>query len=89
MHPDDPGLNETRLETSVEKHAAELVRVDEVTELVTVLADPNTATALFNALKFATLDYTDRVTLQRLYALADQTNGCVMSYYNDNRDREL
>ena len=89
MHPDDEGLNETRRENCIQSHAAERVRVDEVTELVTVLAEYEVGTALYKALNDGKLDYTDKAMLQKLYALATQTHTAVMSYYNDNRDREL
>ena len=88
MHPDDEGLNELRLEICIEKHAAELVRVEEVTELVAILSDENVITALYHA-KQKAADITDRVMLEKLYSLATQNRDAVMSYYNDRSDGEL
>lgn len=73
-------------EQACELHAAELVRVNEVADLVARLADPANTLALANALRNPALHYADRNALEALQLLFWQMENAVDSYIKDMRE---
>lgn len=73
-------------EQACELHAAELVRVKEVADLVARLADPQNTFALSAALTNTSLHYADRQALDALRLLCWQMENAVDSYIKDMRE---
>ena len=72
-------------EHACELHAAELVRVNEVADLIARLADPVNVLALSAALANPSLHYGDKQALEALRLLCWQTQTCVDSYADELR----